>query len=81
MEAALLKDGFKRGEVVVAHPKRVERFIDEKTTIVGVNTMDPYSMKEIEDLMKRAERFLRTAEITLDGNYDSCVSRCYCAMF
>ena len=44
VEAALLKDGFKRGEVVVAHPKRVERFIDEKTTIVGVNTMDPYGL-------------------------------------
>ncbi len=29
-------------------------------------------MKEIEDLIKKAERFLKTAELTLnDGDYDS----------
>ena len=44
IEAALLKDGFKREEVVVAHPKKIEKFIDEKTTIDGVNTMDPYGL-------------------------------------
>jgi len=44
VEAALLINGFKREEVVVAHPKKIEKFIDEKTTIVGVNTMDPYGM-------------------------------------
>ena len=44
VEAALLRDGFSRGEVVVAHPRHVEKFIDEKTTIVGVNTMDPYGL-------------------------------------
>ena len=44
VEAALLKDGFKREEVVVAHPKKIEKFIDEKTTIVGINTMDPYGL-------------------------------------
>ncbi len=44
VEAALLNDGFKRDEVVVAHPRKVEMFIDENTTIVGVNTMDPYGM-------------------------------------
>lgn len=39
-------------------------------------------MKEIEDLIKKAQRFLRTAEITLDDcDNDSCVSRCYYAMF
>ena len=44
VEAALLKHGFKREEVVVAHPKKIEKFIDEKTTIVGINTMDPYGL-------------------------------------
>ncbi|OYT59055.1 ABC transporter ATP-binding protein [Euryarchaeota archaeon ex4484_178] len=44
VEAALLKDGYKRSDVVVAHPRKVEKFIDEKTTIVGVNTMDPYGL-------------------------------------
>ena len=39
-------------------------------------------MKEIEDLIQKAKRYLRTAELTLkDGDYDSCVSRCYYAMF
>ncbi|MCD6411066.1 MAG: radical SAM protein, partial [Thermoplasmata archaeon] len=44
VEAACIKDGFEREEVVVAHPKKIEKFIDEKTTIVGVNTMDPYGL-------------------------------------
>ena len=39
-------------------------------------------MKELDDLKEKAERFLRTAELSLDdGDYDSCVSRCYYAMF
>ena len=38
--------------------------------------------KEIEGLTSKAERFLRSAEILLkDSDYDSCVSRCYYAMF
>ncbi len=44
VEAALLKDGFKREEVVVAHPRMMEKFIDENTSIVGINTMDPYGL-------------------------------------
>ncbi len=39
-------------------------------------------MKEIRDFIEKAERFLSTAENTLNtGDYDSCVSRCYYAMF
>ena len=39
-------------------------------------------MKEIEDFIEKAEKFLKTAEQTLNiGDYDSCVSRCYYAMF
>lgn len=39
-------------------------------------------MKEIKDLVKKAEKFLETAEYALKiGDYDSCVSRCYYAMF
>ena len=39
-------------------------------------------MKEINDLKEKAKRFLRTAELSLnDGDYDSCASRCYYAMF
>ena len=39
-------------------------------------------MKELADLQAKAERFLKTAEKALEiGDYDSCVSRCYYAMF
>ena len=39
-------------------------------------------MREIDDLIEKAERFLHTAEYALSaGDYDSCASRCYYAMF
>jgi len=39
-------------------------------------------VKEILDLIKKAEKFLFTAEQALrTEDYDSCVSRCYYAMF
>jgi uncharacterized protein (UPF0332 family) len=39
-------------------------------------------VKEIGDLIEKAEKFLSTAEHALNtGDYDSCVSRCYYAMF
>lgn len=39
-------------------------------------------MREIRDFIEKAEKFLTTAEHTLKiGDYDSCVSRCYYAMF
>ena len=39
-------------------------------------------MKEFSDLIEKAGRFLRTAERAAgDGDYDSCASRCYYAMF
>ncbi len=39
-------------------------------------------MKEFEDLITKAERFLHTAEYVLStADYDSCASRCYYAMF
>lgn len=39
-------------------------------------------MKEIRDFIKKSEKFLTTAEHALNiGDYDSCVSRSYYAMF
>ncbi len=39
-------------------------------------------MKEITDFTAKAEKFIRTAENALNtGDCDSCVSRCYYAMF
>lgn len=38
--------------------------------------------KELEILSEKAQTFLRTAERTMsDGDYNSCASRCYYAMF
>jgi uncharacterized protein (UPF0332 family) len=39
-------------------------------------------MKEINNLTQKAERFLKTARLAFNsGDYDSCASRCYYAMF
>lgn len=39
-------------------------------------------MKELNDFIEKAEKFLITAKYALDiGDYDSCVSRSYYAMF
>lgn len=39
-------------------------------------------MKEVETLMQRADRSIRSAELLLnEGDFDTSVSRCYYAMF
>ena len=39
-------------------------------------------MNEIKDFIIKAEKFLETANLTLNsGDYDTCVSRCYYSMF
>jgi radical SAM superfamily enzyme YgiQ (UPF0313 family) len=44
VEAGLLRDGFKRNEVVVAHPDHIEKFIGPETQVVGTYEMDPLGM-------------------------------------
>jgi radical SAM superfamily enzyme YgiQ (UPF0313 family) len=44
VEAALLRDGYKREDVVVAHPDYVEQFIGPETLAVGTYEMDPLGM-------------------------------------
>ena len=44
VEAALLRDGFKREDVVVAHPDHVEKFIGPETQVIGTYEMDPLGM-------------------------------------
>jgi len=41
IEAALLNDGFKREDVVVAHPEHLEKVIGPKTKVVGITENDP----------------------------------------
>jgi len=39
-------------------------------------------LRELEALVEKEDKFARTARILFDyGDYDSCVSRCYYAMF
>ena len=44
VEAGLLRDGFKREDVVVAHPNHIEKFIGPETQVVGTYEMDPLGM-------------------------------------
>ena len=44
VEAGLLRDGFDRSDVVVAHPDHIERFIGPETEVVGTYEMDPLGM-------------------------------------
>jgi radical SAM superfamily enzyme YgiQ (UPF0313 family) len=44
VEAALLRDGYKPEDVVVAHPDHIEKFIGPGTEVVGTYEMDPLGM-------------------------------------
>jgi len=44
LEAALLRDGYKREDVVVAHPDHIGKFIGPETEVVGTYEMDPLGM-------------------------------------
>ena len=44
VEAGLLRDGFRREDVVVAHPDHIEKFIGPETQVVGTYEMDPLGM-------------------------------------
>lgn len=44
VEAGLLRDGFERKDVVVAHPDHVDKFIGPETEVVGTYEMDPLGM-------------------------------------
>lgn len=44
VEAGLLRDGYRREDVVVAHPDHVDKFIGPETEVVGTYEMDPLGM-------------------------------------
>jgi radical SAM superfamily enzyme YgiQ (UPF0313 family) len=44
VEAALVRDGYSREDVVVAHPDQIEKFIGPGTEVVGTYEMDPLGM-------------------------------------
>ena len=44
VEAGLLRDGFKREDIVIAHPNHIEKFIGPETQVIGTHEMDPLGM-------------------------------------
>ncbi|MGI0052493.1 MAG: B12-binding domain-containing radical SAM protein [Nitrososphaeraceae archaeon] len=44
LEASLLRDGYNSGDVVVAHPDYIDKFIGPETEVVGTYEMDPLGM-------------------------------------
>lgn len=44
VEAALVRDGYTKDQVVVAHPDHIEKFIGPETEVVGTYEMDPLGM-------------------------------------
>ena len=44
VESSLIRDGYSREDVVVAHPDYVEKFIGPETQVVGTYEMDPLGM-------------------------------------
>ncbi len=44
IEAALLNHGFKREEVVVAHPEHLDKVVGFRTKVVGITETDPLGM-------------------------------------
>ena len=44
VESALLRDGYKPEDVVVAHPEHIEKFIGPGTELIGTYEMDPLGM-------------------------------------
>ncbi|WOV92580.1 MAG: radical SAM protein [Candidatus Nitrosoabyssus spongiisocia] len=44
IEAGLLRDGFKREDVIIAHPDHLDKFIGPQTEVVGTYEMDPLGM-------------------------------------
>lgn len=55
-EAALLEYGFDRGQVAIATPDRVHRFIGPETRVVSVTTKDPLSMIHHYSLLNPLQR-------------------------
>src|SRR5881296_1455053 len=43
LEASILRN-YRPDEVVVAHPDHVSKFVDDKTSIIGISTMDPFGL-------------------------------------
>ena len=71
VEAALLESGFKRDEVIVAHPDHLDKAIGSDTKVVGITHDDPMgkiAIREIEEMVKKGAPFNRTKFLELVGH-------------
>jgi radical SAM superfamily enzyme YgiQ (UPF0313 family) len=55
LEAAVIQGGY--SDIVVAHPRHIETFIDERTTVVGVSTMDPLGRGPVSMMFTSGGRY------------------------
>ena len=55
LEAAVIQGGY--NDVVVAHPQYVEALIDDRTTVVGVSTMDPLGRGPVSMMFTSGGRY------------------------
>jgi radical SAM superfamily enzyme YgiQ (UPF0313 family) len=44
VEAAILNHGFKRDDVIVAHPEHLDKVVGSKTRVIGITETDPLGM-------------------------------------
>jgi len=68
VEASLLESGFRREEVIVAHPDHLHRAIGRETQIVGITHDDPLgkiAIREIEEMIDRGAPHNRAKFLSL----------------
>jgi radical SAM superfamily enzyme YgiQ (UPF0313 family) len=68
VESALLEAGYKRDEIMVAHPDHLEKAIGPQTEIVGITHDDPLgkiAIREIEEMIRRGAPHNRSKFLAL----------------
>ena len=68
VESALLESGFRRDEIMVAHPDHLETAIGSETEIVGITHDDPLgkiAIREIEEMIGRGAPHNRSSFLAL----------------
>ncbi len=63
VEASLLRNGFERKDVVVAHPDYIQNFIDSDTKVVGVYAMDPLGLGPVSMTFTVGKRYRSYDEV------------------
>ena len=56
IEAGLIRDGYRKEDVIIAHPDHVDKFIGPETQVVGTYEMDPLGMGPVTMTFTRGRR-------------------------